>query len=151
MGLNELVYAALGACLVAVAILLGFVLAGLLRRLRESDERYSVLVEHLPRAIAVVFDRELRIERAGGSGLTAIGRTAEDLEGRSLYEILPRDEAEYLAPHYRAALGGEAKVLDHHSSITGQDYRLHLLPLAAARGRVARAGADARRHGTHDC
>ena len=138
MGLNELVYPALGACLMAVAIRLGSVLAGLLRRLRESDELYRVLVEHLPRATAVVFDRELRIERAGGSGLAAIGRKAEDLEGRSLYEILPQDEAEYLASHYRAALGGEA-VLDHHSSITGHDYRLHLLPLADARGRVSRA------------
>ena len=38
MGLNELVYPALGACLMAVAIRLGSVLAGLLRRLRERRQ-----------------------------------------------------------------------------------------------------------------
>jgi diguanylate cyclase (GGDEF)-like protein/PAS domain S-box-containing protein len=135
---NQLVDIALGACLVAVALALGSVLAGLVRRLRESDERYRALVEHLPRATVVVFDRGLRVERAGGMGLAAIGLNANDLKGRSLYEILPREEAEYLASHYRAALNGEARVLDHHSSISGQDYRLHLLPLADARGRVSR-------------
>jgi diguanylate cyclase len=84
MGLNLLVYAALGACLVAVAIMLGSVFAGLLRRLRESDERYRVLVEQ----------RAELLERLGRMART------DDLTGlpnrRAWEEELPREIARAL-------------------------------------------------------
>ena len=74
---------------VLVAALGGLVLV---RRLRRSEHRYSVLVEQLPQMAIAVFDRDLRFELLAGPAIRAAGLNREDVEGRTLDELLPGAE-----------------------------------------------------------
>jgi signal transduction histidine kinase/CHASE3 domain sensor protein len=79
--------------------------------LRRSEELNRLVLDRLPNAAVVVFDRDLRYLLAGGDSLARTGLTRESLEGRTVREALP-SLADQLEPKYRAALRGEESVTD---------------------------------------
>jgi two-component system, NarL family, sensor histidine kinase UhpB len=72
-----------------------------------GDYAYRALAEHLPDVAIFVFDRDLRYALATGAGLPKSAWSAEEIVGRTVFELFPPERAELLAAHYRAALTGE--------------------------------------------
>src|SRR5438477_8485164 len=124
MGSNEVVDLLLGLCLAAIVIVPGSIVLRLVRRARANERCFATLVEHLPSTGVTVLDESLRVEFAGGAALTDAGWPAQDVVGRSLHEVLPRDEADFLARQFRAGLAGESRSVEHHATRSGQDFAL---------------------------
>jgi PAS domain S-box-containing protein len=112
--------------------------------LRASEARYRAVVRHLPQTAVLLFDGERRHTFAEGPGLQALGLTPEELEGRMVGEAFPRELAAALAPHYDAALVGEAVEVEVERE--QHIYRIQVVPLPADRG-ADPAGSGA--HGGH--
>ena len=57
---------------------------------------------------ALVVDRELRLVGVSDAVATRLGRSADDLHGVSLTDVVPDDQWAMLRPLYERALSGEA-------------------------------------------
>ncbi|HET8645064.1 MAG TPA: ATP-binding protein, partial [Vicinamibacteria bacterium] len=73
--------------------------------LRTREALYRRVLDRLPDAAVVLFDKDLRYVLAGGEALQTTGPAPELLEGRTVREALP-ELADQLEPMYRAALAG---------------------------------------------
>lgn len=67
---------------------------------------YRALARNTPGQFSLLFDHRLRFAFAEGPALSVFGHSAEDMEGRSVAEVMP-NVAHELEPRYRAALKGE--------------------------------------------
>ena len=129
MGAFEVVL--VGVTLAAIALA-----AAAVWRLRAVSRRHRAVLDHLPQTAVVAFDRKLQITLAGGSPFTSIGRDPGALEGKFLLGHVPQAQREPLLAHYRAALRGEQRSFEYHSSRTGRDYWVRVVPFAGGDGRI---------------
>jgi len=92
-----------------------------------TDRLYRTLVENFPNGIVTIFDSDYRYLVVGGTKFDELDISASDLEGSTLTEVFPPENAEMLKPLYDAALTGESNITE----ITFQDryFRLHVLPV----------------------
>lgn len=74
-----------------------------------ADRRYRTVADHLPDVAVLVFDRDLRFELLTGAALRDDAWRPDELVGRTVFELLPAEQAATLAGHYRAALDGERR------------------------------------------
>lgn len=100
----------------------------ILTRARDAEQRYRTLLENLPQSAVTLFDDQLRLRLAAGGSLREGVAAAEHL-GRSLTEIVPGEQGELLAGHYRAALAGESRSIEYTSALDGRDYWLRVVPV----------------------
>ena len=49
---------------------------------------YRTLIKHYPNGSVFLFDRDLRYTLVDGQGLAAVGLSKEQLEGKTLWEVL---------------------------------------------------------------
>lgn len=89
--------------------------------LRESEEKYRLLVENTKEVIFVVQDG--RVQFANGEAVRRSGYTLEDLGSRSFLEFIHPDDRALLAERYRKRLSGEPvpdsypfRVVDKHGN-----------------------------------
>jgi PAS domain S-box-containing protein len=124
------------ALMAGLAILLcAAVLRGAAVLLRAVGDRHAhdrnAIYRELGRSLSgggiFVFDHALRYVAVGSDGLDALGLTEERLEGRTIWEVYPREEAAMLESMYRAALAGEERALE--VPFRDQVYRVQVLPL----------------------
>ena len=71
------------------------------------DALYSAVIDSLPETSVTVFDRDLRFRMAYGEALSFNGWTKEDLDGKTVGEVLPTSHLALLEPLFREALAGE--------------------------------------------
>ena len=64
------------------------------------------------------------------------GHTPAEVEGKFLLGHIPQAQREPLLIHFRAALRGEQRSFEYHSSESGRDYWVRIVPLADAKGTV---------------
>ena len=102
--------------------------------LRLSEARYRALATNLPETSVFLYDRDLRYVLVDGSSLAGVGMSKEALEGRTIFEVLPADVCERLAPLRRAALEGQ--VVEFEESYGGRIHTVHLLPIRDGAGAV---------------
>jgi PAS domain S-box-containing protein len=102
--------------------------------LRLSEARYRALATNLPNTSVFLYDHDLRYVLVDGSSLAGVGTSKEALEGRTIFEVLPADMCERLAPLRRAALAGE--IVEFEESFGGRIHAVHLLPIRDASGAV---------------
>jgi len=100
-----------------------------------SESRERRLVSNLPGMSVVMFDRELRVIRAGGEVLDRSYDVAA-MPGKVLTEVLPAAALAVLEGPYRAATRGQRADVDYHDPVDGRVYRIRLRPVAAADGTV---------------
>ncbi|HEV2461765.1 MAG TPA: PAS domain-containing protein, partial [Ktedonobacterales bacterium] len=106
--------------------------------LQASEARYRLVVRNLPQSAVLLFDEQLRHSFADGPGLQALDLSPAGLEGRTVREAFPPELAAALAPHYDAALAGQAVEQDvEHGQ---QIYHVQIMPMPAAAECPARAG-----------
>jgi PAS domain S-box-containing protein len=75
--------------------------------LSRSEKLYRTLAENFPNCTIVLFDQQFRATVAQGASLAAVGMTKEMVQGRTMWELLPRETCEHLYPRLRDALAGE--------------------------------------------
>jgi len=103
-------------------------------QLRLSETRYRALATHLPDTSVFLFDHDLRYVLVDGSSLAGVGMSKEGLEGRTIWDVMPADMADRLAPLRRETLAG--KVVEFEESYGGRTHAVHLLPIRDAAGAV---------------
>lgn len=81
--------------------------------LRRSQSQYRLLIDSLPDAAVLLFDRDFRFQIAGGEELGKNSFDKSSLEGRTLFETFPPDVVDLFAPLYTKALAGEKSVFEH--------------------------------------
>ncbi|MEI7833362.1 MAG: PAS domain S-box protein [bacterium] len=75
-------------------------------KLRESELKYRQLAQNLPDITIFIYDHELRYTLVEGNILPQVDYSTEQLLGKTFWEVLSPEGAEYLAPYYKAALEG---------------------------------------------
>ncbi len=134
--------------LVVVAVLVG-VLADRVRRVtgesRAAEDRYRLVADHMPETALALYDRDLRIQLLAGPVLAETDVAREEVEGRTLEEIMPGPRGRWLAELYRSALEGEPRSVEYESADDGRHYWLRTVPIYGEDGSVE-AGLAA----THD-
>jgi len=102
--------------------------------LRKSEERYRNLVHYFPNGVVALFDHGLRYTLAEGAGLTQLGFTKSEMEGKTVAEVWPRDIGAVIAQKYQLALAGKETVIEIcHNQRT---HLLYALPLTNGEGEV---------------
>ncbi|MFP4440240.1 MAG: PAS domain S-box protein [Chloroflexaceae bacterium] len=95
--------------------------------LRKSEELYRTLARSLPDSSVILFDQELCCIIAEGPALATAGFANQQIEGKMLREVLPRQIYEELMPYYRAAFAGGATICEKTFEKT--IYLIHTLPV----------------------
>jgi diguanylate cyclase (GGDEF)-like protein/PAS domain S-box-containing protein len=98
--------------------------------LARSEARYRALLDHMPDAVAIVYDRDLRSVMVAGTGLTERGFDPDALVGKHFDELVEPDDAPVLRPVYDAALNGEATTMEFVSRRTQVDNLLDVVPIS---------------------
>lgn len=93
-----------------------------------SQKRYRQLVENFPNGAVYLFDEDLRFHVAGGEGLARKGWTSQALIGKTLYEIVPAELAQQLAPNFLRALAGEE--YSFQTRFRDRFHKAYVLPVA---------------------
>jgi PAS domain S-box-containing protein len=102
--------------------------------LRLSEARYRALATNLPDTSVFLYDHDLRYVLVDGSSLAGVGTSKEALEGHTIYEVLPADVCDRLAPLRRAALSGE--IVEFEETFGCRTHTVHLLPIRDGTGAV---------------
>jgi PAS domain S-box-containing protein len=102
--------------------------------LRRSEQLYRTLVDNFPNGAVVLFDHDLRYLLVGGLGLASLGLSKNKMEGKTLWEILPPEVCEIVAPLCRQALAGESVVGEVPYS--DRLYMTHHIPVRDEQGKV---------------
>lgn len=112
-------------------------------RALQGGTLYRLLAKNFPNGMVLLFDPDLRHILAGGRGLAALGLSEEALEGKTLWEKFAPEACRQLEPAYRAALAGEATVLELFfpvhtpSGDSGERlYQIHALPVLGEQGDI---------------
>jgi PAS domain S-box-containing protein len=96
--------------------------------LRRSQEQHRALARSFPDGAVVLFDRKLRHLIADGVGLTAVGLSAEAMEGKTIWEVFPPDVCVTIEPFYRAALDGAESQFEH--TFRDRTYAVRVVPVS---------------------
>jgi two-component system sensor histidine kinase UhpB len=102
--------------------------------LRLSEARYRALATNLPDTSVFLYDHDLRYVLVDGPTLERVGTSKEALEGHTIWEVLPADECERLAPLRRAALAGQ--VVEFEETYAGRTHAVQLLPIRDGSGTI---------------
>jgi PAS domain S-box-containing protein len=77
------------------------------RERAENEARYRLVTENIPDSAVFLFDRDLRFTLAAGPALRHRAFSDFPVEGQTLWDAVPLEHAEKLAPLYEATLRGE--------------------------------------------
>lgn len=75
--------------------------------MRRSEERYRLFVRGIQNMAVMMVDHDLRYVLAEGELLATTGYSKEDMEGRTVDEVISPEAVDMLKALYRRALGGE--------------------------------------------
>ncbi|PPT06057.1 Circadian input kinase A [Geitlerinema sp. FC II] len=76
-------------------------------RLHRSQQRVRTLIDNFPEGAVLLFDRHLRYQAVGGWNCQTRGFQKDELEGKTIWDVLPPDTCAAIEPLYRQALAGD--------------------------------------------
>jgi PAS domain S-box-containing protein len=80
--------------------------------LRRNESQYRIMTQNLPNLALIAFDRDLHYTLAEGPPTALHGYNTPNIIGKTIWEIIPPDRAELLAPFYQAALTGQSQTIE---------------------------------------
>ena len=99
-----------------------------------SQHYYRQLARHLPDTAVLLYDQDLRYVLVEGTVLEGHGFSREQIENRTLFEVLPEAEARLLEPLYRAALNGQRQQIE--LAYANRFFLIEVLPMLGPKGKV---------------
>ncbi|MEM6261321.1 MAG: PAS domain-containing sensor histidine kinase [Bacteroidota bacterium] len=96
--------------------------------LEKSQKRYKRLIQSIPGAAVMTFDKDFRFSFASGQGLEEAGFDPIVMVGKTVREVLPEEALLNLLPFYEATLAGETRVLELPGK-DGRAYQAHFVPI----------------------
>ncbi len=103
--------------------------------LRESENNYRLLARNLPDTSVLLFDHDLRFILAEGALHPEFDYASNQLEGKTLWDILPKERAEILAPLYKNALKG-ISTENYISDYKDHCFSTNILPIRNNKGEI---------------
>ena len=98
----------------------------------ETENLYRTVVENLPRGAVFLFDEEFRYTFVAGEAFRSLDVTTADLEGRTIYEVLPEDQLEEIEARYETVANGESTQFE--LEFGGRFFDVSLHPLGEIHG-----------------
>jgi PAS domain S-box-containing protein len=102
--------------------------------LRESEQLYRTFTRNFPEGAVVLFDRDLRYLLVDGQGLETVGLSKEQMEGKTIWEVFPRETCEVVVDDYCKALGGET--ITNEIEYADRIYLTRTLPVRDEHGSI---------------
>ncbi|HEX2910149.1 MAG TPA: PAS domain S-box protein [Chloroflexia bacterium] len=102
--------------------------------LRKNEELYQTLAVNLPNGIVYLFDKELRYTLVEGAALSRTRFSKKELEGKTLWEVLPPPYVQKYTPLYQAALDGTTSSFEE--SYGEYTYWITILPVRNKLGEI---------------
>jgi PAS domain S-box-containing protein len=96
--------------------------------LQVSEQQYRLFAQNLPDITVLLFDHDLRFTLVEGKISAELDLSKEEMIGKSIWEVLPRERAERLAPFYQLALEGVFQK-DLPSEYDGRHYIVNIVPI----------------------
>ncbi|MFB6256157.1 MAG: PAS domain S-box protein, partial [Haloplanus sp.] len=112
------------------------------RELKAVKSQYQTLIESYPDGAIFLYDTDLRVVRAGGSELSEVGLTLDEIEGTTPRDRHPPEIAEELVGNIENALGGESHTLEQEYQ--GEHYRVQIVPVRINKEEITHAMAVSR-------
>jgi PAS domain S-box-containing protein len=109
------------------------------KQLREIKSQYQTLVENFPDGAIFLYDRDLRVVRAGGTELAEVGLSPEAIEGTTPQDRYPSEIVEELTCNIEDALAGKRRTFKQE--YRGEYYRIQTVPVRTDDGEVTHAMA----------
>jgi signal transduction histidine kinase len=107
--------------------------------LEDIKGQYQTLVENFPGGAVFLYDRGLRVVRAGGSELSEAGLSLEEIEGSTPHTRYPPGIAEELVRNIENALAGESHRFEQEYQ--GEHYQIRTAPVRTGDGEITHAMA----------
>ena len=102
--------------------------------LQRAHTRYRRMADLLPDTVVFMADADRRFVVAAGGGLAPTEHRSEQIEGRTVDEVLTGPELAGLLPYWDAAFQGRESEVTH-TSTSGREYLSRFLPLVDEDGR----------------
>jgi diguanylate cyclase (GGDEF)-like protein/PAS domain S-box-containing protein len=100
-------------------------------RLREEvqrrDEMYRTIVQHIPNAAILLYDRELRFISADGARVRSGEMNIKKFIGQIVTDTVPPENRERILDQYTRTLAGESRIDDHR--VNDRTYAVHTVPV----------------------
>lgn len=93
----------------------------------QRKELYRIISRNIPNTGIILFDHDLRLTLAEGEELEKMGLTAEVVEGKTIFEVFPKETAHECARYYRGALAGG--FISVEREYQGSIFQTYILPL----------------------
>jgi PAS domain S-box-containing protein len=97
------------------------------RELEAVKTQYQTLTESYPDGAIFMYDTDLQVARAGGSELSEVGLSPEEIEGTTPRDRYPPEIAEELVSNIENALSGESNTFEQE--FRGEHYRVQTVPV----------------------
>ena len=102
--------------------------------LRRSEELYRAIARNFPNGGIGLFDPDLRYTLVDGRELKDMGFSKTEMEGKTIWECWPPENAALLETLYRSALAGETTVVEF--PLGEKIYLLYVLPVTHTTGEI---------------
>jgi PAS domain S-box-containing protein len=109
------------------------------RKLKAVNSQYQTLIESYPDGAIFLYDTDLRVVRAGGSELSEVGLSREEIEETTPRDRYPPEIAEELVGTIENVLAGESHTFEQEYQ--GEHYRVQIVPVGMGQQEVTHAMA----------
>jgi PAS domain S-box-containing protein len=97
-------------------------------QIRRNEQMYRTLIHNLPRIAVMLYDTDLRFIIAEGGPLIDNGFIPEEVEGKSLRDVISNRDLAFFDDRYRRALAGET-VNYERPTPNGRHYNTTIVPI----------------------
>lgn len=104
------------------------------RAFARSENLYRTLAENFQQGVVLVFDTDLRYQRAHGEGFEKLGLDPEAIEEKHISEVFDGETLETIRDLYEDTLDGDSGRLELQFS--DRDYCLHSIPVRDETGEI---------------
>lgn len=105
------------------------------RILAEKEAEYRLLIQNLPGTTVFLFDHDLRFILAEGHINPEFGFTTESIIGKTLWEVLPTENANRISPIYYRTLEG-LPTENYISEYQEKSYRVNFVPIRNSQNKI---------------